>query len=125
MGYLTRRLIRETKQELKERYETAQSLEELPIRHSKHYPYIRNMVPMPVLLSLSRHRGDRKALTWRVKLLKLLNVVGPQTGDMLMVEYMLTAESSGKSAGKDAWRCGCGAENPNTDLFCKDCGQYR
>lgn len=106
--------------------ETRQSVEELGYRHSKHYPYITNMTPLWVRLRLSTYRGNRKALAWRIKLLCILNIVGPQTADLLMEEYMINEGASSCPAPARSWVCAhCGAANTETALFCKDCGEYK
>lgn len=112
--------------EQKQKKETQQSLEELAYNHSRYYPYIREMIPETVRLHLSKYRGKRKALSWRIKLLQLLGVVDPHAAKMLMEEYMITAETPARPIFPGEWACSkCGTTNPDTALFCKDCGEYK
>lgn len=99
--------------ERKQKKETQQSLEELGYPHSENYAYIASTTPLWVRLRLSKHRGDRKALYWRIKLLQLLNIVGPKTAGLLLEEYMITAETPVREATSKEWSCSkCGTHNP-------------
>lgn len=111
---------------LKEKKDTTQSLEELGYPHSENYAYIASTTPLWVRLRLSKHRGDRKALSWRIKLLQLLNIVGPKTAGLLLGEYMIIAETSACPTAPGEWTCPkCGTHNQETALFCKNCGEYK
>ena len=111
---------------LKEEKDTTQSLEELGYPHSENYAYIASTTPLWVRLRLSKRRGDRKALSWRIKLLQLLNIVGPKTADLLLEEYMITAETPVWEATSKEWTCPkCCTHNQETALFCKNCGEYK
>ena len=117
---------RELKIEWKQQRDTQKSLEELGYPHSENYAYIASTTPLWVRLRLSKHRGDRKALFWRIKLLQLLNIVGPKTAGLLLEEYMITAETPVRKATSTEWTCPkCGTHNQDTALFCKNCGEYK
>ena len=117
---------RQLRAEWKQQRETQQSLEELGCRHSENYVYIASTTPRWVRLYLSKHRGKRKALLWRIKLLQLLNIVGPKTACLLLKEYMITPDTPIRTAASNEWTCSkCGTYNEDTALFCKDCGEYK
>ena len=117
---------RTAENEYKEKKETQQSLEELAYDHSRYYPYILEMIPEAIRLHLSKYRGNRKALAWRIKLLQLHGAIDPEAAKMLMEEYMITQGRPSRPVPMDSWACPkCGAYNEDTALFCKDCGDYK
>ena len=77
-------------------------------------------------LRLSRFRGKKQALSWRIKVIAFFSGLGPQVSQWLLEEYMITAKAEQVTPPEDAWVCAhCGAINTDTAIFCKDCGEYK
>ena len=117
-----RRYWRERKQNL----ETKESLDRFTHQHTPHWEFLSRVVPWRFRLWLSRRRGKKWALTWRIKLIAFFAHLGPQTARWLLEEYMITAKADELPAPNHTWRCPhCGCDNANTAIFCKDCGEYK
>nr|MBQ8243587.1 hypothetical protein [Oscillospiraceae bacterium] len=117
-----RRFWRERRQKL----ETKESLDHFTHQHSPYWAYLKDIIPWRTRLWLSRFRGKKWALTWRIKIYAFFSGLGPQVAQWLLEEYMITAKADDLPAPDDTWRCAhCGCDNVNTALFCKDCGEYK
>ena len=112
--------------ELKQKQETKESLDQFSHKHSEHWEYVKDLIPWRIRLRLSRFRGKKWALSWRIKLFAFFAGLGPQVAQWILKEYMITAKVVEQPEAKSDWLCPqCGTYNEDTALFCKDCGEYK
>ena len=110
----------------KQKPETEESLDQVTYQHSPHWKYLLNVTTWQTRLKLSRHRGNKRALTRKLKQIASFTGMDSQVEQWLLEEYMITAKADEPPAPNHTWRCPhCGCDNANTAIFCKDCGEYK
>ena len=119
-------LGRDAQMDPKQRQETKESLDQVTYQHSPHWEYLLTVTSWQTRLKLSRYRGKKRALTRKLRQIAFFAGMDSQVEQWLLEEYMITAKADELPAPDDTWRCThCGCDNPDTAIFCKDCGEYR
>lgn len=124
--YYKRRQWRKAVEELETEQGCKEGFDALTHIHTEHWEYIQSILPWRIRLRLSRLRGRKWALKWRIKLFSLFHGIGPKVAQWIFEEYMITTKVEDLPPPENTWVCPhCGTANQDTALFCKNCGEYK
>lgn len=94
--------------------------------HSEHWDYIKDLIPWQTRAEFNKLRGNKDALSEKVKRFASSHSIGSKVAQWILEEYMITTKAEDLPTAPKTWTCSkCGAKNAHTALFCKDCGEYK